>query len=279
MGDIERIPDEALEDIAFLSRSANRVLILDAITADSCSIRELRELTETSRSTLNRIISEFEDRDWIRRDPDGAYTATTQGTHVAVQFGPLLGSMRTIRELGDAVDVFPPTELTVWDTAEVISLQEFDDVILHRPTRMEPDKLFDPWIDRMRASDTLQILSGAGPTEAGNAVVHEEIVSGGMETTAVCSAPLVDLLLDPDRGHSDPDDHVRRHEAEGRLYRYDGSVPCNISIFDDAVFVSNQAIDTGIETENETIRAWAQAVFDRYLAQATLVAPSEITDG
>lgn len=278
MVDFDRVPDDALGDIAYLSRSSNRVRILDAITSDAHSIRELRELTDTSRSTLNRIISEFEDREWAQRNAEGTYTATAKGHHVAVQFEPFLESIHTIRELGDAMDVYPPTELTVGVLNEIVSLQEFDDVTLYRPTAMEPDKLFDPWTDRMRDSETLRILTGAGATVAGNEFLHDQIVSEGLKTTAVCSAPLVELFLDPGRGHSDSEDLIRRHESGGRLYRYDGTVPCNISIFDDAVFISNEQVDAGVETENDTVRMWAEAVFDRYLEEATLVTQSEMVD-
>lgn len=276
MTDAGSVPGEALADVAYLARSENRVVVLEALTEEPRSVRELRECSETSRTTLNRLLTEFEERDWARRDADGAYRATPQGHHVAVQFERLVASMATVRELGDASSVFPPTELAVGDTEAVFDLGAFGDVTVHRTTRMEPDKLYDAWTDRIRESSTLRILAGAGPTETGNAVIHEEVISGRTETTAVCSAPLVELFLDPDRGHATPEDIRDRHEAGGRLYRYAGSVPSNVSIFDDAVFVSNRQADTAIETENETVRAWAIEFFERYLAAAEMVGEDEL---
>lgn len=273
------VSDDALADVAYLARSANRVAILRALAAEPHDIRDLMEATGTSRSTASRILSEFEDRDWAERTGDGTYTVTVQGQHLVVQLDPFLGSMETIRTLDDALGAVPADELEVGLGSEPLSLQAFDDVTVYRASRMEPDKLFEPWIERMQASDTLRILSGAGPTEAGDAVLHEEMVSGRLETTGVCSTALVDQMLDPDQGHATPTQIRARHEAGSRLYRYDGSVPCNVSLFDDGVIVSDRAAQVGIDTDNDTVIAWAEAVFDRYLEAATLVTPDEMADG
>lgn len=58
----DTVPIEALEDIAYLLRSPNRVRILDALTRDPYSRRELGEQTGTSRTTLDRIVNELEER-------------------------------------------------------------------------------------------------------------------------------------------------------------------------------------------------------------------------
>lgn len=276
MVDLGDVPSDALEDVAYLSRSPNRVELLYELTRGSFAASELRDRTGIPKTTLNRTLTEFEQRDWIRRDTNGEYVATPRGEHVAVQFAPLVRSMATIQTLGDDVGIIPPSELHFAETEEVFSLQAFDDMTVYRSTSVQPDKLYDVWIDRVRESDTLRILAAAGNTQASNAVIHDEVVSRRLETTAVCSPTVVELFLDPDRGYSTPADIRERHEAGGRLHRYEGEIPLNLSICDETVFVSDPAIETAIETRNDTVRRWALEVFERYLDDAELVTPDEI---
>jgi hypothetical protein len=56
----DAIPIQALEDVEYLSRSPNRVIILDTLTKGPYSHRDLAELTETSRTTLDRIVNELD---------------------------------------------------------------------------------------------------------------------------------------------------------------------------------------------------------------------------
>jgi hypothetical protein len=65
------ISTEALEDIAYLCRSANRVTILDALTEGPYSRRELANQTDASRTTLDRIVNELEERRWVERTTEG----------------------------------------------------------------------------------------------------------------------------------------------------------------------------------------------------------------
>lgn len=276
MGGNDDVSAGALEDVAYLTRSNTRVAVLGALVDGPYTMRDLREAVGASRSTVSRTVSEFEDRNWVTRTEDGEYTATVQGRHVVTQLDPFLASMAVIRDLGDALEAVPPDELEVGPGDDPLGLRAFADATVYRSSRMEPDKVFEPWIRRLQSSETLRILGGAGLTEQGNAVIHEEVVSGRLETTAVCSAPLVDQMLNPEQGHATPAQIQARHEAGGRLYRYPGDVPCNVSLFDEGVIVSSQPAAVALETENDTARAWAEATFQRYLEASTLVEPDRM---
>ena len=58
----DTIPAEALKEAAYLSRSANRVEMLQTLTRGSHTRRDLTELTGASRTTLDRIVNELEER-------------------------------------------------------------------------------------------------------------------------------------------------------------------------------------------------------------------------
>ena len=89
----DTIPAEALKEVAYLSRSANRVEILQTLTRESHTRRDLTELTGASRTTLDRIVNELEDRGWARRTDDGDYTATPAGDHLMAQLLPFVESV------------------------------------------------------------------------------------------------------------------------------------------------------------------------------------------
>jgi len=55
----EAVPTDAIEDVAYLVRSTNRVRILDALADDPRTRRALTEATGASRTTLDRIVNEF----------------------------------------------------------------------------------------------------------------------------------------------------------------------------------------------------------------------------
>lgn len=125
------IPIGALEDVEYLSRSANRVVILDALTRGPSARRELAEVTGVSRTTLDRIVNELESRGWAERTPEGTYTATPAGSHLMQQFRPFLDAVEALRQLDEAVAWLPEDELDV-------GLEHFSDAVVRRPQDGDP---------------------------------------------------------------------------------------------------------------------------------------------
>lgn len=91
--------DPTLDDSAFLSRSANRVRVLDAIDERPRTRDGLKDLTDSSRFTLSRIPADFEDRRWISRTGT-RYGTTGEGRVVATAYSALL----TNPDVADALD-------------------------------------------------------------------------------------------------------------------------------------------------------------------------------
>lgn len=57
-----------LDDVEYLARSANRVRVLETLAKGPHDRTDLQEKTGAARATLGRILGEFEERGWIRRD-------------------------------------------------------------------------------------------------------------------------------------------------------------------------------------------------------------------
>lgn len=253
------ISGDALEDIAYLSRSENRVRILEALTTGAYPRRELEEITGTSRTTLGRILTELEDRGWANRTTDGAYEATPTGTHIANEFRPLLEAIQTVRELGEAVALVPTDELS-------IGLRYFRDATVRRPEPNEPLEIDNYLADILRDATAFYTLTFLAPPLAVGHAMRDGVLAGQLTAEHVFAGGLVGYLRDHPAGPPPWQDYI---EAGAQVYRYDGHIPCNLFIVDETVLIENSQaargeIDTVIETRNETVRAWAFELLETY---------------
>jgi predicted transcriptional regulator len=263
MAEPSAIPDAALEDIAYLSRSENRVRILETLTADTHSRRELADVTGTSRTTLGRILSELEDRNWTTRTTDGEYVATPRGEHAAVEFLPLVASMQTLRELGEAAGWIPIEELS-------IDLRHFRDATVRRTVPnepVEPGRYLAPLI---RDASTLSTLTFVAPPRVVGRAMENGVSSDQLTAEHVLAGGLIEHLRDHPDGPPQWHDYIT---AGARVYYYDGHIPCNLFVVDDTVLLLNDRPNAGeaIETENETVRSWAHDLIATYREAAETV--------
>jgi len=250
------IPEAALEDIAYLSRSENRIRILETLTADAHSRRELADVTGTSRTTLGRILSELEDRNWATRTTDGEYVATPRGEHAAAEFLPLVASMQTLRELGEAARWIPTEELS-------LDLHHFRDATVRQTAPnepVEPGRYLAPLI---RDGSTLTTLTFIAPPRDVGRAMQNGVSSGQLTAEHVLAGGLIEHLREHSDGPPQWHDYIT---AGARVYYYDGHIPCNLFIVDGTVLLLNDRANAGevIESENETVRSWAHELIATY---------------
>ena len=106
------IPDTTgspIDDIGYLARSEHRAPTLVALTVRPRSRSELWEMAGVSSSTIRRTLSEFEDRNWIRRD-GYQYETTPLGAFVASAVAELIERLDTERKLRDVWQWLPGEE-------------------------------------------------------------------------------------------------------------------------------------------------------------------------
>lgn len=267
MSDPSAVPADVLEHVAYLSRSANRVRILETLAAEPHSRRDLQETTAVSRPTLGRILTELDERDWVERTTDGDYAATPQGKHVVAEFRPLIEAMAAIDEFGETVSWLPTDELP-------ISLQHFSDATVRRPAPNEPSEAGRYLADALRDASTFYSLTFIAPPRAVGLAIENNFLTGQFTAEHVFSGELVDYLRD----HPERPPSWREHiEAGARIYRYDGRVPSNLFIVDELVLLLKSqpekgTVGTAIESRNETVRSWAVDLIETYRVDADRVA-------
>lgn len=266
MTDGAEAPEGALEDIAYLARSENRVRILRTLSQSAYPRRDLEEVTGTSRTTLGRILGEFEDRGWAERTVDGTYTATPRGEHVVAEFDPLLGAMETMHNLGEAVGWLPTDELSV-------GLRHFSDATVRRPAPNEPAETSRYMADLIADASRFRTLTFIAPPVLVGEAMSDGVRAGRLAAEHVLAGGLVPYLRDHPEG---PPPWRSYLEAGACVYDYDGHVPCNLFVIDETALVGNTG-DGGtdptalIESRNPAVRTWAHELIDGYCQDATEV--------
>ena len=252
-GDARALPEAALEDVAYLSRSANRVRILEALAEESHTRRGLMDATGVSRTTLGRILNELAERGWAERTTDGRYAATRTGGHVVAAFAPTLDAMAAVRSLGEAADWLPAS-------VHEVGLDAFRDATVHRPDPNAPLSFARELVDRIGGAADVRTLTYLAPPEHSVAeVLHERIRGDGVSSEFVLAGGLPDYLAE------DPDRRTRWREsleAGAVVYGYDGYIPCNLFVIDGTVLVVNTSPEDGspgafVESDDPRVLEWA----------------------
>ena len=264
MGEPGVVPGRALGDVAYLARSENRVRILTALATGPHDRSELEETAGVARTTLGRVLGELEDRGWVERTSDGGYVATPTGELVVGEFVPLLEAMETIGALGDVAAWLPVEELS-------IGLGHFRDATVRRSTAHEPLGLVEYLAELVREASTFRVMTFLAPPSPVGEAIQEKVLEGELTMEGVLAGGLVEHLGDEDH---QPPDWRESLEAGGRIYRYDGHVPCNLFVLDETALVVNDrppGNTAAVESDDETVRAELNRLYETYRAEAERV--------
>lgn len=269
VNDSDEGPGDALADIAYLARSRNRVRVLRALVSTPGSARELRTRTDTSKTTCNRILNEFEERSWARQTPDGNYEATPRAEHIAVQFDPLVESMATIRKLGDDIAVLPADELAWGPDGELtLGIHHFADATVKRKRRQQQGIGRTELADAFRTTSTIHAVSDGSPPRVIGEILQERANRGELSGVEVFTTDLFEYLRD---SHDGPPNWAAMVESGIETYRYDGPTPNNLTVTDESTFIWGQTTDgthAVVISRNDAVRAWGIKVVERYRDRA-----------
>lgn len=261
--------DTALDDIAFLANSENRVAILERLGQKPHSRDELREAVDASRVTVARILRDLETRTWITRS-GRKYEATPLGGWVCEEFDHLIGEMEAEKRVREALRWIPSDQLT------------FD---IHRLSDAE-----------------ITLLDGSDATAMVRRIVEFHRSGERVRGFARCIAPVVietqwkltvqgngrvEMVVTPEvldvvRNHPAAAQQFREMLAtENARYFIDEDIPMSVGIVDDAVTISltdERGVQKGsLTTDDEIVHAWAVDRFETCRDIAETVAPGAIT--
>lgn len=259
----------ALDDIAFLANSANRVAVLQALTEAPRTRYELEDALGVSRATIGRILHDFEANAWIRRTGK-TYESTPLGTWVCDEFTGLLRVMETERRLREVMPWFP-TDVVGFD------IRWLRDAEIVRPTQSNPTAPIERAIELSRAGTHVQILTTQVVASFFD-LIRKDVVYGDTTLEGVATPGVYETIMnDPEMAAAFRD----MCDAENAVFHVNDAVPLILHVVDDTVLIGlidNEGTPrAAVVSADNTVYAWAVETFDACRAAAEPIDFDELT--
>ena len=258
-----KIPD----DIEFLVTSDHRVAVLYALTKGPSDRDVLRSVSGASSPTMSRVLTDFEKRNWIKREGN-TYQLTGLGEFVADCLDEFVKAMTVEHQLRDIWQWLP-------HEFDGFSADLFTDVSVTRPSPGYPDELIERRIELITQTSTWR---GVGVAMLGLRTLetafdrfldkedsfHCEYIYPPAVFEELLSWGDTETILDA----ADSDSYtVLIHDDLPIDERYE------ISLFDECVTICCYDHEKGglaalVETTSHDLRTWAESYYDRYRVEA-----------
>lgn len=256
----------ALDDVAFLALSENRVAILAVLSDERTHTRDgAMEATDVSRPTLARILDDLDERAWITQHGQNC-RITSLGLWVHEEFTGLLETMRSARRLRD-VERWLSTETLSFD------LDRLADASITVPSRNDPLAPMHRASELERTASRSRVLTHALPTPCLDA--HWEAITAGTQWfEAVVTPRVIETMANPT--HTPRFGEVLEADRTA-VFVYDDVIPDVVGINDGIVYFGvddeKGAPLALIETDDEAVRRWAEETFESYRERASRLTP------
>jgi predicted transcriptional regulator len=253
----------SLDEISFLARSAPRVGVLDALSERPCSRDDLRAATGASSPTMGRVLADFEARQWVVRDGP-TYELTRLGAFVAERFTGLRKAMATERKLRDVLPWLP-------GEMDGFRVELFADAVVSFPG---PNYPYQPVERVTQLIEGTEVMRGFGTTvvKSSNLEAACRSIIEGMEFEFIYSPGVLETIV-----AWNPTRIAETNACENCTTLLHDALPdsdwCGIGIYDDRVGICCHDPETGVlqavvDTDTPEAREWAEAVYERYRAEA-----------
>lgn len=260
-----------LEEVEFIARSAHRVAVLDALAERPRERGDLRDVTGASSPTIGRILADFEERRWLRRD-GRIYELTRLGEFVAERFAGLREAMETERTLRD-VSPWLPREM------DGFSIDLFSDPVVSYPG---PGYPYEPVHRVTQLIEGTETMRGFGTTvvKSSNLEAACAAIVDGMEFEFVYSPETLRTIVawNPER--------VAEAAACANCTTFvHDDLPdrewCGLGIYGDRVGICCHDTETGVlqagvDTDSPRAVEWAESIYERYRAEARRLEPADL---
>ncbi|WP_435348121.1 helix-turn-helix transcriptional regulator [Haloarchaeobius sp. HRN-SO-5] len=263
-------PGTPLEEIEFLSRSPNRVRVLDALSGEPRGRYELEDSTGVTRATLGRILDDFVERGWVRED-DRRYQTTQLGAYVSREINHVLERFEPVPALNEVAEWFP-------EEGFGFDLGNLAGSTVVRSTRSNALAPTAHISKRVRTADQVRLITySVLPGVMGEC--WRGIVDGRLELESVLNGGAVESF------GADPQLIEQAREMaeteQSEVYLYNGDIPSTVFVVDDVVLLclsgGEGAPRAVIETDDEVVRSWAETRIDELRSEGKRLDPSLFT--
>lgn len=252
---------ELIEEIEFLARSESRVQALNTVAEErTITSRELRDQLNASRTTVKRNLEALVERGWLQ-NTNNEYTITACGDLVATEFTDLVEVIRVIRDLEPFMRWIDVDDIE-------FELYELVDAEVTVASSGDPYAPVNKHVEALQTADDVRALLPS--------VGHE-----ALEVTLQRireADPTYELVVEPECAETLQEDSqykalFKEVIASGavEVSLYEGTFPYYLGILDEVVQIGvedEEGIPRAlVETELETIRAWAERKYAEYKAE------------
>lgn len=256
---------DALSDVAFLAGSENRVRVLQALAEDAHTRSELVDASDSSRPTVSRILSAFDERGWIR-ERNGLYEATPLGTMVADAFDSLETATATAQHLHDVLPYLPVDTMG-------FDLRRLRDATIVNQSSGDPLAPIRYGMELIRASSRAYGISRALMPEMVN-VGADTVEEHGLDISIVAD---VRAFQEPAQAADDGyREAIGRFAGDDRIDVYaHADVPHIVGVLDDDVVVlatdDRGVVHATVVSDDPVVREWADDLYETYRGDAVPV--------
>lgn len=248
---------EPLEEIEFLTRSPNRIRVLETLSSGPHTRGELEGAVEASQPTLARILRDFEDRGWAENDGE-TYETTHLGAFVASGFASLLSIMRTEAKLRDVAGLLPMDQFG-------FGLERLEDARIVTPTQADPGKPLNRATELASGAETHRIVSYVLNYEMLE-TVDEATADGSQSFRGVVTGETLEVLRSEYDSWHRLRSLARSEAASLRLTARD--IPFAVGVADETVYLflrdDNGLLRALLEIDDSVVRSWALETVEKY---------------
>lgn len=259
----------ALDDVAFLALSENRIALLEALSDGRTHHRdELMETTDVSRPTLARILNDLDGRAWITQHGQNC-RITTLGAWVHEEFTDLLEVMDAANQLRDAMRWIPA------DAIDHDLIRRLDDAELVFATESDPTAPIRRSAEHVRDGTRLRFLT-TQVTVSYFAALRDAVFDDDTTVRGVVTPDVRDTL-ENDRTLASLYRQLSRSDAVNFFVTRDS--PPILQIVDDSVGIGLTDAEKNprglVLSDDESVLAWAEQTFGSYREDASRLTPEK----
>ncbi len=248
-------PDQvAYEDVKFLTGSPQRCSVLSTLCESPARPCELCEAVDASRTTIQRILAGFRERQWVRKH-DGKYRATVTGRRVCEQYRALLSATEQAREFGPLATHLGPLA----DDLPPVALAEGELTISSEGNPLAAVMEFAEWFRNVE-----------GDVRAISPIVAEPFNEVGAELLA--SGTKIEFVIDQtvlERSEAEYPTELEEGLQSDQIDIYIHEEPLSFGVVVDeercclAAYDEHNNVRAMLSSENDEMYDWASVVYER----------------
>ncbi|WP_227354293.1 helix-turn-helix transcriptional regulator [Haladaptatus salinisoli] len=245
---------DAPESVAFLAGSSERLRLLVHLREHPGSPRDVADALDASHRSVQRNLSEFADRGWVRKR-NGKYALTTSGDLVARTHGEYVETMATLAE-------YDPFFRHLPDPAHAPDPEWLRGATLVAASPEQPQAPVSRYVRRLRERRTRSVRMLAPVLSRLYHDAHAELVLSGVETELVMPAERIEIA----RSRNPLEFRTVKQAIDIR--RYDGAVGLGLTLGDDwalaGAYDDDGQLRALVECDDRDFLDWAETLYRRY---------------